>query len=273
MVAGAGPASISTSAVAVETSKATDTAVAVNDLTVRLIQRKLLDGITVDFAGKRITAIVGPTGCGKTTLLRSVNRMHDHTMNMSVDGSIVVNGMDVYGDDVNVRELRRHVGMLFQRPNPFPQSIQDNISIAPRAHGMISRGGDSQVVEQRLTEVGLWDAVKDRLHSSPFTLSGGQQQLLCLARALALSPDVMLLDEPTSALDPGTTEHIEALLRSLRDSVTILIVTHNLGQAMRLSDDVVFLMAGKLVETASTDKFFHAAEDERSREYVSGRIG
>jgi phosphate transport system ATP-binding protein len=251
----------------------TATAVAVNQLTVRLLQRKLLDGITVGFAAKQITAIVGPTGCGKTTLLRSVNRMHDHTLNMSVDGSIVVNGTDVYGDGVNVRELRRHVGMLFQRANPFPQNIEDNISIAPRAHGMIARGGDGEVVEQRLTEVGLWDAVKDRLHASPFTLSGGQQQLLCLARALALSPDVLLLDEPTSALDPATTEHIESLLRRLRESMTILIVTHNLGQAMRLSDDVVFLMAGKLVEHAPTEKFFHAAEDERSRQYVSGRIG
>jgi phosphate transport system ATP-binding protein len=257
MVAGAGFLSASTSTPTLESDSATATAVAVQGLTVKLIQRKLLDDISVDFTGKRITAIVGPTGCGKTTLLRSVNRMHDHTMNMSVEGAI----------------LRRQVGMLFQRANPFPQSIQDNISIAPRAHGMIARGGDSQLVEQRLTEVGLWDAVKDRLHSSPFTLSGGQQQLLCLARALALSPDILLLDEPTSALDPGTTEHIEALLRSLRDSMTILIVTHNLGQAMRLSDDVVFLMAGKLVETAPTDKFFHAAEDERSREYVSGRIG
>jgi phosphate transport system ATP-binding protein len=273
MVAGAGFLNASTSTTTAANGTATGTAVAVRGLTVRLIQRKLLDDITVGFGDKRITAIVGPTGCGKTTLLRSVNRMHDHTLNMTVEGSIVINGQNVYGDDVNVRELRRHVGMLFQRANPFPQNIEDNISIAPRAHGMITRGGDGQVVEQRLTEVGLWDAVKDRLHASPFTLSGGQQQLLCLARALALSPDVLLLDEPTSALDPATTEHIEALLRSLRDSMTILIVTHNLGQAMRLSDDVVFLMAGKLVETAPTDKFFHAAEDERSREYVSGRIG
>jgi phosphate transport system ATP-binding protein len=273
MVVGAGFLSAATSTPTLESESATSTAVAVQGLTVKLIQRKLLDGISVGFTGKRITAIVGPTGCGKTTLLRSVNRMHDHTMNMSVEGAIIVNGTDIYGDDVNVRDLRRQVGMLFQRANPFPQSIQDNISIAPRAHGMIARGGDSQLVEQRLTEVGLWDAVKDRLHSSPFTLSGGQQQLLCLARALALSPDILLLDEPTSALDPGTTEHIEALLRSLRDSMTILIVTHNLGQAMRLSDDVVFLMAGKLVETAPTEKFFHAAGDERSREYVSGRIG
>jgi phosphate transport system ATP-binding protein len=276
MVAGAGFLSPSTSTAAPQNATATATAtigVDVRDLTVRLIQRKLLDAITVGFAENRITAIVGPTGCGKTTLLRSVNRMHDHTLNMSVDGSIIVNNVDVYGRDVNVRDLRRRVGMLFQRANPFPQSIEDNISIAPRAHGLIARGGDDQLVEQRLTEVGLWDAVKDRLHSSPFTLSGGQQQLLCLARALALEPDVLLLDEPTSALDPGTTEHIEALLRSLRARMTILIVTHNLGQAMRLSDEVVFLMAGKLVETAPTDKFFQAAEDERSREYVSGRIG
>jgi phosphate transport system ATP-binding protein len=273
MVAGAGFLGVSTSATARANGTATGTAVAVDELTVRLIQRKLLDGITVPFAGKRITAIVGPTGCGKTTLLRSVNRMHDHTLNMHVDGSIVVNGVEVYGDDVNVRDLRRHVGMLFQRANPFPQSIRDNISIAPRAHGLIARGDDGRVVEESLTEVGLWDAVKDRLNSSPFTLSGGQQQLLCLARALALSPDVLLLDEPTSALDPGTTEHIESLLRKLSESVTILIVTHNLGQAMRLSDDVVFLMAGKLVENAPTEKFFNAAEDQRSRQYVSGRIG
>jgi phosphate transport system ATP-binding protein len=272
MVAGAGILSTATST-AVHANGTATGAVAVNGLTVRLLTRKLLDDITVGFDDKRITAIVGPTGCGKTTLLRSVNRMHDHTLNMHVDGSIVVNGMDVYGDDVNVRELRCHVGMLFQRANPFPQSIQDNISIAPRAHGMIPRGGDAAVVEQRLTEVGLWDAVKDRLNASPFTLSGGQQQLLCLARALALSPDVLLLDEPTSALDPATTEHIEALLRTLRETMTVLIVTHNLGQANRLSDHVVFLMAGKLVETAPTEKFFHAAEDERSRAYVSGRIG
>jgi phosphate transport system ATP-binding protein len=264
----ASPAAVQQNGVSVET------AVAVKGLTVTLGgKRRLLDDVSVGFDAKRITAIVGPTGCGKTTLLRSVNRMHDHTLGMQVDGSITVDGTEVYSDSTNVRELRRKVGMLFQRANPFPQSIEDNISIAPRAHGMIGRGGDGQVVEQRLQEVGLWDAVKDRLGSSPFTLSGGQQQLLCLARALALSPDVLLLDEPTSALDPATTEHIEALLRKLRETMTILIVTHNLAQALRISDDVVFLMAGKLVETAPSDKFFHGAEDERSREYVSGRIG
>jgi phosphate transport system ATP-binding protein len=273
VVAGAGFLSLPTSATVKQNGAAMNAAVAVNGLTVRLGQRRLIDEVTVGFSGKRITAIVGPTGSGKTTLLRSVNRMHDHTSGMTVDGSIAVEGVEIYGDDVNVRELRRRVGMLFQRANPFPQSIEDNISIAPRAHGMIARGGDDKLVEERLQEVGLWDAVKDRLRSSPFTLSGGQQQLLCLARALALSPDVLLLDEPTSSLDPATTEHIEALLRRLRDSMTILIVTHNLAQALRISDDVVFLMAGKLIETAPSDKFFHGAQDERSREYVSGRIG
>lgn len=273
MVAGAGFLSVPTAATVHQNGASAETAVAVKGLTVQLGQRRLLDEITVGFSGKRITAIVGPTGCGKTTLLRSVNRMHDHTSGMSVDGSIAVQGVEIYGDDVNVRELRRRVGMLFQRANPFPQSIQDNISIAPRAHGLVPRGGDGKLVEERLQEVGLWDAVKDRLGASPFTLSGGQQQLLCLARALALAPDVLLLDEPTSALDPATTEHIEALLCRLRESMTILIVTHNLAQALRISDDVVFLMAGKLVETAPSEKFFHQAEDERSREYVSGRTG
>lgn len=272
-MAGAGFLSLPTSATVQQNGAASKAAVAVSGLTVRLGQRRLIDEVTVGFSGKRITAIVGPTGSGKTTLLRSVNRMHDHTSGMTVDGSIAVEGVEIYGDDVDVRELRRRVGMLFQRANPFPQSIEDNISIAPRAHGMIARGGDDKLVAERLQEVGLWDAVKDRLRSSPFTLSGGQQQLLCLARALALSPDVLLLDEPTSSLDPATTEHIEALLRRLRDSMTILIVTHNLAQALRISDDVVFLMAGKLVETAPSDKFFHDAQDERSREYVSGRIG
>jgi phosphate transport system ATP-binding protein len=273
VVTGAGFLSLPAAATVHENGAAMKHSVAVSGLTVRLGQRRLIDEVTVGFSGKRITAIVGPTGSGKTTLLRSVNRMHDHTSGMTVDGSIAVEGIEIYGDDVNVRELRRRVGMMFQRANPFPQSIEDNISIAPRAHGMIARGGDDKLVEERLQEVGLWDAVKDRLRSSPFTLSGGQQQLLCLARALALSPDVLLLDEPTSSLDPSTTEHIEALLRRLRDTMTILIVTHNLAQALRISDDVVFLMAGKLVETAPSDKFFHGAQDERSREYVSGRIG
>ena len=247
--------------------------VQVKGLTVRYREKVLLDRISTTFQPEKITAIVGPTGCGKTTLLRSVNRMHDQTPGMRVTGSVFVDGTDVYGNGVGSRSLRRRVGMLFQRANPFPQSIADNVALAPRAHGLVSRRDTPRLVEEHLSEVGLWDAVKDRLGSSPFQLSGGQQQLLCLARALALSPDILLLDEPTSALDPGTTEHIEGLVRRLSERVTVLIVTHNLAQASRLSDDVLFLMAGSVVEAAPTRAFFRNPVDERSRAYVSGRIG
>lgn len=247
--------------------------VAIRDLTVRYRGNPLLEAVSVQFEPRRITAIVGPTGSGKTTLLRSINRMHDETPGMRVQGSVLIAGTDIYAGSVSARHLRLTVGMLFQRANPFPQSIADNVSLAPRAHGMVSRRETRELVEARLTEVGLWDAVKDRLNGSPFQLSGGQQQLLCLARALALSPQVLLLDEPSSALDPGTTEHIEALIRRLSERVTVFIVTHNLAQANRISDDVLFLMAGKVVEFAPARTFFQAPADERSRAYVSGRIG
>jgi phosphate transport system ATP-binding protein len=264
---------LSIASTALQADRSTSTAVRVRELQVSLGQRLLISDLSVTFPQHRITAIVGPTGCGKTTLLRAINRMHDHTAGMKVRGDVQVGEIEVYSPDVNLRELRRKVGMLFQRPNPFPQSIGDNVSIAPRAHGIVGRSGVQHLVQERLEEVGLWNAVKDRLGHSPFTLSGGQQQLLCLARTLALSPDVLLLDEPTSALDPGTTEHIETLLKRLRDEMTILIVTHNLSQALRISDEVVFLMAGHLVEHATANTFFHDAADERSRKYVSGRIG
>ena len=268
----AGYLSLPTTAVQ-EQQLSTSTAVRVRGLRVRLGERALIDDMSVTFPQRRITAIVGPTGCGKTTLLRAINRMHDHTPAMRVDGDVSIGELDVYSPTINLRSLRRRVGMLFQRANPFPQSIADNVSIAPRAHGLVPRSGVKELVEEQLQEVGLWNAVKDRLGSSPYTLSGGQQQLLCLARTLALAPDVLLLDEPTSALDPGTTEHIETLLKRLRERMTVLIVTHNLSQALRISDEVVFLMAGRLVEHATANKFFHDAADERSREYVSGRIG
>ncbi|HZU76757.1 MAG TPA: phosphate ABC transporter ATP-binding protein [Dehalococcoidia bacterium] len=248
-------------------------AVRARGLSVSLGSRRLLDDVSVTFPERRITAIVGPTGCGKTTLLRSINRMHDHTPGMAVRGDVSVGDTPVYGPTTHLRELRRRVGMLFQRANPFPQSIEENVAVAPRAHGLTTRRSSCELVERQLIEVGLWEAVKDRLGHSPFTLSGGQQQLLCLARTLALSPEVLLLDEPTSALDPGTTEHIESLLKRLRERMTILIVTHNLSQALRVSDEVAFFMAGKLVEHATANTFFHDAADQRSREYVSGRIG
>ena len=247
--------------------------VAIEGLSVKFRGTPLIDGISTLFEPNKVTAIVGPTGCGKTTLLRSINRMHDHVAGMQVSGSVVVEGVDIYGPDVNVREVRRRVGMLFQRPNPFPRSIAENVGLAPRAHGLADRGNVRELVRENLTMVGLWDAVSNRLHGSPFGLSGGQQQLLCLARTLALSPDVILLDEPTSALDPDTTDHIESLMKKLSEHMTVLIVTHNLAQASRISDNVLFLMKGKVVEATSARTFFHDPADERSRAYVSGRIG
>ncbi len=257
----------------VSANEAVAEGVSVQDLTVRFKGSPLLNGISTVFEPKKVTAIVGPTGCGKTTLLRSINRMHDHVAGMHVSGSVVVEGVDVYGAEVNVREVRRRVGMLFQRPNPFPRSIGENVGLAPRAHGLANRHNVHEIVKEHLLMVGLWDAVSNRLHGSPFGLSGGQQQLLCLARTLALSPDVILLDEPTSALDPDTTDHIESLMRELSERMTVLIVTHNLAQASRISDNVLFLMKGSVVEAASARTFFHDPADERSRAYVSGRIG
>ncbi len=265
--------SLQLAAVNVSTQEETAVGVAVQGLTVRFRGTALLNEINNLFEPNKVTAIVGPTGCGKTTLLRSINRMHDHVVGMKVDGSVVVEGVDIYGPDVNVREVRRRVGMLFQRPNPFPRSIAENVGLAPRAHGLADRHTVNDIVKENLSMVGLWDAVSHRLHGSPFGLSGGQQQLLCLARTLALSPDVILLDEPTSALDPDTTDHIESLMRKLSERMTVLIVTHNLAQASRISDNVLFLMKGSVVEAASARTFFHDPADERSRNYVSGRIG
>ncbi len=250
-----------------------ESGVDVRNLRVFYKENELLHGVSYSFRRNAVSAIVGPTGCGKTTLLRSINRLHDSTPGMRVTGSVTIGGEEVYGRGVGVRSLRRKVGMLFQRANPFPQSIADNVSLAPRAHGMVSRHQVAALVEQHLTLVGLWDAVKDRLDRSPFNLSGGQQQLLCLARTLALSPEVLLLDEPTSALDPDTTEHIERLITQLSERVTVLIVTHNLAQANRIADDVLFLMAGSVVEFAPAQTFFENPADERSRAYINGRIG
>ena len=257
----------------VATREEVSAGVAIEGLTVKFRGTPLIDGISTLFEPNKVTAIVGPTGCGKTTLLRSINRMHDHVTGMRVSGSVVVEGVDIYGPDVNVREVRRRVGMLFQRPNPFPRSIVENVGLAPRAHGLADRGNVRELVRENLTMVGLWDAVSNRLHGSPFGLSGGQQQLLCLARTLALSPDVLLLDEPTSALDPDTTDHIESLMKKLSEHMTVLIVTHNLAQASRISDNVLFLMKGNVVEATSARTFFHDPADDRSRAYVSGRIG
>ena len=226
------------------------------DLTLGFGQRSILSDISTDVRRGAVTALIGPTGSGKTTLLRTFNRMNDKVIGYRHSGDVLLEGRSIWHHAVEVMSLRRKVGMLFQWPNPFPMSIVDNVVAGARAHKLASRQGLKTIAEQRLREVGLWDAVSDRLKDSPFRLSGGQQQLLCLARALAIGPDVLLLDEPTSSLDPMATESIEALIRTLVPALTVVIVTHNLGQARRISDRTIFLYQGHLVEHGDTVQVF-----------------
>jgi phosphate transport system ATP-binding protein len=243
------------------------------DLTLSFGQRAILSQVNVDVHRGAVTALIGPTGSGKTTLLRTLNRMNDKVTGYGHTGDVTLDGRSIWHSGVELMALRRKVGMVFQRPNPFPMSIMDNVTAGARAHKMASRAGLKALAEQRLTEVGLWSAVSDRLKDSPFRLSGGQQQLLCLARALAISPDVLLLDEPTSSLDPVATESIEALVRTLVPRLTVVIVTHNLAQARRVADRTIFLNRGRMVEHGATEQVFeHPAEEETAR-YVSGRFG
>jgi phosphate transport system ATP-binding protein len=261
---------IEATAVATEIEPATATAMRVEGLRVRAGSKELLHGVDASFPSHQVTAIIGPTGCGKTTLLRTLNRMHDASSDLTVSGRVLLGGRDIYTQVRGVRELRRRVGMVFQRPNPFPVSIMENLTVGPRIHGLAHRSELHGVAESRLREVGLWDAVRDRLKSSPFSLSGGQQQLLCFARALSVQPDVLLLDEPTSSLDPITTGHIEDLITELGSRVTVIMVSHNLAQVARVSNNVLFLLAGDRVEFADKQTFFHNPSDPRTREYVAG---
>jgi phosphate transport system ATP-binding protein len=235
--------------------------------------RIVLADINVSLKRGSITALIGPTGSGKSTFLRTLNRMNDRVPGFSRTGEVLFDSESLWGQDVDLRMLRRRVGMLFQRPNPFPMSIKDNVVSGVKAH-RIAKGKQLDVVcERRLTEVGLWDMVKDRLNDSPFRLSGGQQQLLCLARALAVGPEVLLLDEPTSALDPVTTESIEALIKTLTPALSLIVVTHNLGQAMRISDQTMFFYQGALVEHGATDDLFNRPQHPDTERYVTGRMG
>jgi phosphate transport system ATP-binding protein len=235
--------------------------------------RTILGGLNADIQRGAVTALIGPTGSGKTTLLRTFNRMNDKVTGYRHAGDVTLEGRSIWHPGVELMSLRRKVGMLFQRPNPFPMSIQDNVTAGARAHKLASRNQLRDIAEQNLTAVGLWSAVKDRLKDSPFRLSGGQQQLLCLARALAIRPEVLLLDEPTSALDPNATESIEALIRTLVPNLTVIIVTHNMQQAARVSDRTIFLNQGRLVEHGETRQVFEHPAEEETASYVGGRFG
>jgi len=247
--------------------------VCVKDLTLRIGEKTILSGVEIDIARGTITAIIGPTGTGKSVFLRTLNRMNDKVPGFSHDGDVTLDGESIWASHRDLLVLRRQVGMMFQRPNPFPMSIRDNVVSGVKAH-QLAKGKQLDVVaEERLRQVGLWEAVKDRLGDSPFRLSGGQQQLLCLARALAVGSEVLLLDEPTSSLDPVITESIEHLLRVLTPGYTIIIVTHNLGQAHRLSDHTMFLNGGRLVEHGPTERFFESPRESETQSYVTGHFG
>lgn len=243
------------------------------DLSLSFESKKILNNIDMTFPRGTITALIGPTGSGKSTFLRTLNRMNDKVFGFRREGDVFLDDCSIWDPSQNLLTVRRRVGMLFQRPNPFPMSIKDNVVAGVKAH-RIAKGKQLDVIaETRLREVGLWDAVKDRLNDSPYRLSGGQQQLLCLARSLAVGSEVLLLDEPTSALDPVTTESVENLIREMVPALTIIIVTHNLGQARRVSDTTMFFYDGRLVEHGPTEDLFNAPSQTVTERYVNGLMG
>lgn len=233
---------------------------------------KALKNIDLNIQEKEITAFIGPSGCGKSTLLKTLNRMNDLVEGCRITGSVQLDGEDIYGK-IDVNKLRKRVGMVFQKPNPFPMSIFDNIAYGPRTHGIHSKSRLNEIVEKSLKDVAIWDEVKDRLNKSALGLSGGQQQRLCIARALAVEPEVILMDEPTSALDPISTSKIEDLAVELKERYTIIMVTHNMQQAARISDKTAFFLLGDMVEFNDTDKLFSMPEDKRTEDYITGRFG
>ncbi|MBO5254171.1 MAG: phosphate ABC transporter ATP-binding protein, partial [Clostridia bacterium] len=220
-----------------------------------------------------ITALIGPSGCGKSTFLKTLNRMNDLIPTVKITGEVCYNGCNIFDKDVDVNELRRDVGMVFQKPNPFPMSIYDNVAYGPRTHGIGSKVKLDEIVEQALRDAAIWDEVKDRLKKNALGLSGGQQQRLCIARALAVTPKVLLMDEPTSALDPISTSRIEELTLQLKKKYTIIIVTHNMQQAVRISDNTAFFLLGELVEFGETEKLFSQPAEKRTEDYITGRFG
>jgi phosphate transport system ATP-binding protein len=249
------------------------TKVEVRDFNFYYVEAKVLHDIALDIPEKKVTAFIGPSGCGKSTFLRSINRMNDIIAGARVEGLIAIDGKDLYAPDVDVVTLRRKVGMVFQKSNPFPKSIYENIAYGLRIAGVRDRRVLDETVERSLQRAALWDEVKDRLHASGLALSGGQQQRLCIARALAVDPEVLLMDEPASALDPIATQKIEELVYELKNNYTIVIVTHNMQQAARVSDRTAFFMLGKLVEYDDTRSIFMTPKEKLTEDYITGRFG
>ena len=244
-----------------------------NDLCLWYGKTQALRDINISVPEGSITALIGPSGCGKSTFLKTLNRMNDLVPDVRITGSVKYRGKDIFAPGTDVNELRRQIGMVFQKPNPFPMSIYDNIAYGPRTHGIRSKAKLDEIVETSLKNAAIWDEVKDRLKKSALGLSGGQQQRLCIARALAVDPDVLLMDEPTSALDPTSTTRIEELAMELKSKYTIIIVTHNMQQALRISNKTAFFLLGELVECDDTEKIFSKPQDKRTEDYITGRFG
>lgn len=232
-----------------------------------------LHDVNIDVRANRVTALIGPSGCGKSTFLRTLNRMNDLIDSARIEGEVKVDGVDIYADGMDTVDLRKRVGMIFQRSNPFPKSIYENVAYGPRIHGMTDKSALDALVEKSLRQAAIWDEVKDELNKSALALSGGQQQRLCIARALAVEPEVLLMDEPASALDPIATSKIEDLIYELKERYTIVIVTHNMQQAARVSDDTAFFYMGRLVEFDATEKIFTKPKEKQTEDYITGRFG
>ncbi len=245
----------------------------VKDLCLWYGDNQALKNVSVDIPEKSITALIGPSGCGKSTFLKTLNRMNDLIPIVKIEGEVCYNDKNIFDKNIDVNELRREIGMVFQKPNPFPMSIYDNVAYGPRTHGITNRAQLDKIVEKALRDAAIWDEVKDRLKKSALGLSGGQQQRLCIARALAVEPKVLLMDEPTSALDPISTSRIEDLIMELKEKYTIIIVTHNMQQAVRVSDYTAFFLLGDLIEFGETQEIFSYPKDKRTEDYITGRFG
>ena len=247
--------------------------ITVKDMCLWYGDHQALKDVSIEIPEKSITAFIGPSGCGKSTFLKTLNRMNDLIPGVKITGDIRYEGTDIFSKEVDVNNLRKEIGMVFQKPNPFPMSIYDNIAYGPRTHGITNRVQLDEIVERALRDAAIWDEVKDRLKKNALGMSGGQQQRLCIARALAVEPKVLLMDEPTSALDPISTSRIEELVMELKEKYTIVMVTHNMQQAVRVSDHTAFFLLGELVEFGKTDDIFSQPKDQRTEDYITGRFG